>query len=125
MYPEDLKYYKEHEWVRTEDDTAIVGISDYAQDSLGDIVYLELPEEGTQVKAGETFGEVESVKSVSQLFSPVTGEVVEVNTELVNQPEMINSYPYERGWMIKVRLTDPGELNRLMSAEEYERFVQQ
>ncbi len=125
MYPEDLKYYKEHEWVRTEDGVAVIGISDYAQDSLGDIVYLELPEVGSEVKAGETFGEVESVKSVSQLFSPVTGAVAEVNDELVNQPEMINSYPYEKGWMIKVRLSDASELDKLMTAAEYKAFVEQ
>ncbi len=125
MYPEDLKYYKEHEWVRTEGDVATIGISDYAQDSLGDIVYLELPEQGATVKAGETFGEIESVKSVSQLFSPVSGEVSEVNSELVNQPEMINSDPYDKGWMIKVKMADPSELDKLMSAEEYKAFVEQ
>ncbi len=125
MYPNDLKYYKEHEWVRAEGDAATVGISDYAQGALGDIVYLELPEPGTQIKAGETFGEVESVKSVSQLFSPVSGEVTEINTDLVNSPEMINSYPYDRGWMIRVKLADSSELDGLMSAEDYKAFVEQ
>lgn len=125
MFPEDLRYYKEHEWVRTEGDVATIGISDYAQDALGDIVYLELPERGSSVNAGETFGEVESVKSVSQLFSPVSGEVVDVNDDLVNTPEIINSYPYDKGWMIRVKLADAAEIEKLMSSSEYQAFVEQ
>ena len=125
MFPNDLKYYKEHEWVRVEGDVATIGISDYAQDALGDIVYLELPDAGTTVSGGETFGEVESVKSVSQLFTPLSGEVVEVNEELVNAPETINSHPYDDGWMIRVKMSDSGELDELMSAAEYQAFVEQ
>lgn len=123
MYPEDLKYYQEHEWVRTEGDVATIGISHYAQDALGDIVYLDLPDIGATMSAGENFGEVESVKSVSQLFTPVSGEVVEVNEELVNTPEVVNSQPYGDGWMIKVKLSSPSEVDELMSAEEYAEFV--
>ncbi len=125
MFPEDLKYYKEHEWVRTESDVATIGISDYAQSALGDIVYLELPEIGETLSAGDTFGEVESVKSVSQLFTPVGGEIVEVNTELANAPETINSNPYDEGWMIKVKMSDTAELEELMSGSEYQAFVEQ
>jgi len=125
MFPEDLKYYKEHEWVRTEGDMATIGISDYAQSALGDIVYLELPEIGETLSAGDTFGEVESVKSVSQLFAPVGGEIVDVNTELANAPETINSNPYDEGWMIKVKMSDIAELDELMSGSEYQAFVEQ
>lgn len=125
MFPEDLKYYKEHEWVKVEGDVAVIGISDYAQEALGDIVYLELPDAGATLSAGDTFGEVESVKSVSQLFTPLSGEVVGTNNELVNAPEVINSHPYGDGWMIKVRLSDPSELEDLMSAADYAAFVGQ
>lgn len=125
MIPDDLKYYKEHEWVRVDGDVATIGISDYAQDALGDIVYLELPDVGTTLSGGETFGEVESVKSVSQLFTPVSGEVVDVNKDLVNTPEVINSHPYDDGWMIKVRLSEDAELAELMSADDYQAFVEQ
>jgi glycine cleavage system H protein len=125
MFPEDLKYYKEHEWVRTEGDMATIGISDYAQSALGDIVYLELPEIGETLSAGDTFGEVESVKSVSQLFTPVGGEIVDVNTGLANAPETINSNPYDEGWMIKVKMSDIAELDELMSGSEYQAFVEQ
>jgi len=125
MFPEDLRYYKEHEWVRTEGDLSTIGISDYAQSALGDIVYLELPEVGGSLSAGDTFGEVESVKSVSQLFTPVSGEIVEVNTDLANAPETINSNPYDDGWMIKVKLSNASELDELMSAADYQAFVEQ
>lgn len=125
MFPEDLKYYKEHEWVRTDGDVATIGISDYAQSALGDIVYLELPEVGDTLSAGDTFGEVESVKSVSQLFTPVGGEITEVNTDLANAPETINSNPYDEGWMIRVKMSNATELDELMSAGDYQAFVEQ
>lgn len=122
-YPSDLRYDKEHEWVRVEDDVAVVGISDFAQDQLGEVVYIDLPAVGDTVTAGEMFGEVESVKSVSELFSPVTGEVVKVNNELDGAPEAVNEDAYGIGWMIEVKLADPSELDGLMSAGEYQDFV--
>jgi len=121
--PADLKYDKEHEWVRVEGDAAFIGISDFAQDQLGEVVYVDLPSVGDELVAGETFGEIESVKSVSELYSPVTGTIVEVNDELDGAPETINSDPYGGGWMIKVALVDPSQLDALMSADEYEAFV--
>jgi len=123
MYPSDLKYDKEHEWVRLEGDLAVIGITDFAQDQLGDVVYVDLPAEGDTVKAGETFGEIESVKSVSELYSPVSGEVVEVNSALDDAPEVVNAEPYGDGWMIQVKLDDPAEVDGLMSAAEYEAFI--
>lgn len=123
MYPSDLKYDKEHEWVRLEGDVAVIGITDFAQDQLGDVVYIDLPAEGDTVKAGETFGEIESVKSVSELYSPVSGEVVEVNSALDDAPEVVNAEPYGDGWMIQVKLDDPSEVDGLMSAAEYEAFI--
>lgn len=122
-YPSDLRYDKEHEWVRVEGDVAVVGISDFAQDQLGEVVYIDLPAVGDTVTAGEMFGEVESVKSVSELFSPVTGEVVKVNNELDGAPEAVNEDAYGIGWMIEVKLADPSELDGLMSAGEYQDFV--
>jgi glycine cleavage system H protein len=122
-YPSDLKYDKEHEWVRTDGVTAVVGISDFAQDQLGEVVFVDLPETGTEVVAGETFGEIESVKSVSDLFAPVTGSVVEVNPNLSDAPETVNEDPYGDGWLIKVKMTDASEADSLMSADDYEAFV--
>jgi glycine cleavage system H protein len=122
-YPSELRYDKEHEWVRAEGDDAIIGISDFAQDQLGEVVFVDLPETGTQVVAGETFGEIESVKSVSDLFSPVTGSVVEVNTALSDTPETVNEDPYGDGWLVKVKMTDASEADGLMSADDYEAFV--
>jgi glycine cleavage system H protein len=124
-FPEDLKYTKEHEWVRVSGDTVIVGITDYAQDSLGDIVYLELPEEGAQVTKDEPFGVVESVKAVSDLYSPLTGTVVEVNDALVDSPEVINDEPYGEAWMIKIAPSNAGEVEELISAEDYKSFVEE
>ncbi len=124
MYPSDLKYSREHEWVRQEGDTAVVGITDFAQDQLGDVVFLDLQVgEGDTVTAGETFGEIESVKSVSELYSPLTGEVIALNEALSDEAETVNADPYGGGWMIKVRMEDPGELDGLLSAEEYEAFI--
>ena len=123
VYPDDLKYDKEHEWVRVEGDTAVIGISDFAQDQLCEVVYLDLPSVGDHVVAGETFGEIESVKSVSELYAPVSGEVVEVNDELDGSPETVNSDPYATGWMVKVKLADPSQLTALMSSDEYESYI--
>jgi len=123
MNPVELKYAKEHEWVRVEGDVAVIGISEFAQDQLGEVVFVDMPSEGDTVTAGETFGEIESVKSVSELYSPVSGEIVSVNDALNDTPEIVNESPLDEGWMIKVRLSDPSELDELMSAEEYEAFV--
>jgi len=122
-YPSDLKYDKEHEWIRVEGDVAVIGISDFAQDQLGEVVYVDLPAVGDTVNAGDTFGEVESVKSVSELFSPVTGEVVKVNDQLDGAPESINEDAYGAGWMIEVKVADPSELDALMSSEDYQAFI--
>jgi glycine cleavage system H protein len=123
MYPDDLKYHPEHTWARIEGDTATVGITYYAQDQLGEIVFLELPEVGTEVKAGEPFGEIESVKSVSDVYSPVNGEIVETNPEVVEAPEIINEDCYGKGWMIKVKLADPSGVEDLLDAAAYEKLV--
>ncbi|AEP11390.1 glycine cleavage system protein GcvH [Chloracidobacterium thermophilum] len=122
-YPDDLQYTKDHEWIRITGDTGRVGITFYAQDSLGDVVYVDLPKVGTTVKANEPFGSVESVKAVSELFSPVSGEVIEVNTKLADAPELVNTSPYDEGWMIVIRLSNPGEVDALLSAAEYEDFI--
>jgi len=124
MYPSDLKYHKEHEWVRVEGDVAVIGISHFAQDQLGEVVYVDLPSEGDEVTADETFGEIESVKSVSELYSPVTGEIVEVNSALDDAPETVNEDPYGEGWMIKVKMADSSEIDVLLSAEDYEAFIE-
>jgi glycine cleavage system H protein len=123
MYPSDLKYDKEHEWVRLEGDVAIIGISHFAQNQLGEVVYVDLPSEGDSVNAGEAFGEIESVKSVSELYSPADGEIVKVNAALSDAPEVVNEDPYGEGWMIQVKLADPSQIDGLLSAEEYEAFV--
>lgn len=124
--PENLRYAETHEWVRVEGDEATIGISDYAQDELGDVVYLDLPWDnaGTRaVKAGAHFGDIESVKATSELFAPVSGTVLRVNEALRDAPEAINSDPYDAGWMLVVRLADPGELDRLMDAPAYTKFL--
>ena len=123
MYPEDLRYTKDHEWVRIQGDRGTVGITDYAQKQLGDVVFLELPEVGKRVNAGERFGTVESVKAVSELFSPLGGEVVEINAELVAHPEVVNSDPHGKAWMIVLKLTDPGGASSLMDARQYQVHV--
>ncbi|MDI6712272.1 MAG: glycine cleavage system protein GcvH [Anaerosomatales bacterium] len=124
MYPSDLKYDREHEWVRLDGDVATIGITHYAQDQLGEVVYVDLPSVGDEAVAGESFGEIESVKSVSELFSPVSGEIVEVNGALAGAPELVNESPYEDGWMIKVRVADAATaLDGLMTADEYEAFI--
>jgi len=122
--PEGLKYSREHEWVRVDGSRAYIGITDYAQDELGDIVYVELPEVGAELKAGETFGTVESVKTVSDLYAPVSGRVVEVNEALASAPEKVNESPYEEAWMIVVEMADPSELEALLDAEAYRQHIQ-
>ena len=120
--PEDLQYTKSHEWVLIEGDTATIGITDHAQDELGDVVFVELPDEGATFDAGESFGTVESVKAVSDLYAPVGGEVVEVNSTLEDAPENINEDPYGEGWIVKLRTTDEANL---LSPEEYEKVVEE
>jgi glycine cleavage system H protein len=120
MTPDDLLFTKEHEWVRISGNTATIGISAHAQNELGDIVYIELPKPGMKYKSGEPFGNVESVKAVSELFMPVSGEVLEINEELGASPEKINEDPYGAGWMIQIRLLNPDETSELMSSEEYD-----
>jgi glycine cleavage system H protein len=120
--PEELSYAKTHEWIRREDDVATVGITDHAQDELGDVVFIELPEKGASFGAGDSFGTVESVKAVSDLYAPVGGEVVEVNEALNDAPEKINEDPYGDGWILKLRVSDEGDL---LSAEEYEKLLEE
>ena len=122
-YPSDLKYDKEHEWVRVDGDVVVIGISDFAQDQLGEVVFVDLPEVGSEVVAGETFGEIESVKSVSDLFSPVTGSIVEKNDGLSDTPETVNEDAYGEGWLVKVKMSDAAELDALMTAADYEAFI--
>jgi len=124
-HPANLKYSKTDEWVRVDGDQATVGITDYAQDQLGDIVYLELPwDAGASVTHEEKFGDIESVKATSELISPISGEVVTVNEALKDQPELINDKPYEEGWMLVVKMTNPAELDSLMSADAYKAYLQ-
>jgi len=121
-YPADLKYTKEHEWIKAEGASAAIGITDYAQDSLGDIVFVDLPKVGSEITAGKTFGTVESVKAVSDLYAPASGTVTDVNGDLATAPEKINKEANQT-WMIKVTLKNPGDLNSLLSAGDYEKFV--
>ena len=121
-YPTDLKYTKEHEWIKVDGNIATVGITDYAQESLGDIVFVELPKPGAEIAAGKTFGTVESVKAVSDLYAPASGTVTEVNGELATAPEKINKAA-NTTWMVKLTLKNPGELNSLLAAPDYEKFV--
>jgi len=125
-FPEELKYSKTHEWVRQEgENEVVIGITDYAQQELGDIVYLELPEEGDVVEKDSAFGVIESTKATEDLYSPASGTVVEVNTPLIDSPEVINEDPYGDGWMIRVELSEPKELEDLMSAEEYQEYIKE
>jgi glycine cleavage system H protein len=123
MYPEQLRYTKEHEWVGLEGEIATVGITDHAQQELGDIVYVELPKLGARVGQGSTLGSVESVKAVSDIFSPISGEVVEVNQALAEAPETVNRDPHGAAWLVKIRVSDPGEMDGLLTAEEYESHI--
>src|SRR5579859_4678597 len=123
--PDGLKYSKTHEWVRVEGDVATIGITDHAQAELGDIVYLDLPEAGRILQREAPFGEIESVKAVSELFAPLGGEVVETNTAIADTTEVVNEDPYGNGWLIKVKLSDPGEVSELLGAADYERYADQ
>ena len=122
-YPTNLKYTKEHEWIRVDGNTGAIGITDFAQQQLGDVVYVELPEVGSKMTAGQVFGTIESVKAVSELFAPVSGEVSEINTSLKDRPDHVNSKPHET-WMVKVKLANTGELTSLMNAAAYEQLIQ-
>jgi glycine cleavage system H protein len=124
MYPKDFKYSKEHEWAKVEGNHARIGITDHAQQELGDIVYVELPAEGREVKQGESFITVESVKAVSDVYAPVSGKVIEVNRKLESEPELLNQSPHDQGWLASIEMANPKELERLMSATEYEKFLE-
>lgn len=124
MDPKSVRFAKSHEYASKEGDVIIIGISEYAQSELGDVVFVELPQEGSEIEKGEEFGSIESVKAVSELFAPVSGEVVEVNEDLSDKPELVNSSPYGDGWMLKVRITDETDLDDLMDSEEYQEYVE-
>jgi glycine cleavage system H protein len=123
MYPENFRYTKEHEWVRVEGDTGVVGITDHAQEQLGDIVYVDLPKPGTRVEQGKTLGSVESVKAVSDIYAPVSGEVTAVNDLLATSPEKLNADPHGEAWLVKIKLSAPGEIQQLLSAGDYQNYV--
>lgn len=125
MYPPELLYTKAHEWIRVDESIGTIGITDYAQKELGDVVFVELPKPGDAVTAAESFGTVESVKAVSEIFCPVTGEVKSVNGKLQNSPELVNSDPHGDGWLIRVQLADRREIDKLMTADEYEAYIKQ
>ncbi|MFO7265377.1 MAG: glycine cleavage system protein GcvH [Limnochordales bacterium] len=125
MYPEDLRYTKEHEWVRLENGRARVGITYYAQDELGDVVFVDLPRVGTNVQAGEAFAAVESVKAVSDVYAPVSGRIVEVNEELADRPELINEDPYGRGWIAVIEMDNPAEADELLDAAQYKALIEE
>jgi glycine cleavage system H protein len=123
MSPDDLLYTKEHEWIRVSDNLGTVGITDFATKELGEVVFVELPKVGDNFKSGDAFGNVESVKAVSELFLPVSGEVIDVNEDLGNAPELLNEDPYGKAWLIQIRMKDPSETTELMSAEEYDEYT--
>lgn len=123
--PEELYYSEEHEWAKKEGDTVRVGITDFAQSELGDVVFVELPEVGDEIEADESFGSVESVKTVSELYAPVSGEIVEVNEELEDSPEFVNESPYEKAWMIAIKMKDESELKQLLSADQYKAHIEE
>jgi len=123
MYPENFRYTKEHEWVMVEGDTATIGITDHAQSELGDIVYIDMPKAGTMVEKGKTLGSVESVKAVSDVYAPVSGEVIEVNQELAGGPELLNQDPHGAAWLVKIRLSTPDEVEQLLTAGEYQEYL--
>ena len=123
MYPADYRYTKAHEWIKVDGSVGTVGITDYAQHELGDVVFAELPKIGAAMKAGESFGTVESVKAVSEIYTPVSGEIIEINSKLVDAPETINKDPHGSAWLVKIRLSDPKELSGLMDAAAYEAYI--
>lgn len=122
--PQDLKYSEDHEWIKVEGNTVTIGITDFAQSELGDIVFVELPEEGDDITSGDSFGSVESVKTVSELYAPVSGSIVAVNEELEDSPELVNESPYEGAWMLKVELSDESELDKLLDAAGYQAVIE-
>ena len=124
-FPKELKYHKEHTWVKVEGSRALIGITEHAQEELGDIVYVELPERGADAEQDESFGTVESAKAISELFSPISGRVVDINEDLADQPELINDDPYDSGWMVEVEMSDASEVNNLLSAEEYKKYIEE
>jgi glycine cleavage system H protein len=124
MYPEQFRYTKEHEWVRLEGDTGTIGITDHAQHELGDIVFIDLPKIGARVEAGQTLGSVESVKAVSDIYSPLTGEVIEINEALAEAPEKLNADPHGEAWLAKMKIDDPAQVSALMSAADYQAYIQ-
>ncbi|MBF7019165.1 glycine cleavage system protein GcvH [Staphylococcus sp. 18_1_E_LY] len=121
--PSELKYSKDHEWVKIEGNTATIGITEYAQNELGDIVFVELPEVDDEINEGDTFGSVESVKTVSELYAPISGKVLEANEELEDSPEFVNESPYEKAWMVKIEITDESQLESLLSADQYSEMI--
>jgi glycine cleavage system H protein len=123
MYPENFRYTKEHEWVRVEGDTGVVGITDHAQEQLGDIVYVDLPKPGTRVEHGKAMGSVESVKAVSDIYAPVSGEVIAINDALATSPEKLNADPHGEAWLVKIKLSAPGEIQQLLSAGDYQNYI--
>jgi glycine cleavage system H protein len=123
-YPDDLKYHPEHDWARVDGDEAALGVTWFAQDALGELVHYEPPEPGTTIRKDESYGEVESVKAVSDLIAPLSGEVVDVNQRVVDEPEVVNDDPYGEGWLIRIRVTDPGELDSLLDAEAYRKTLE-
>ncbi|MBC7361092.1 MAG: glycine cleavage system protein GcvH [Candidatus Aminicenantes bacterium] len=124
MYPENLYYTKDHEWLKVEGEEAVVGITDFAQKQLGDIIYVDLPQVGKILEAHQTIGTVESVKSVSDVYSPVSGEVIEVNSELSQTPDLINKDPHGQGWIVRLKIKDKSEINNLMKAADYEKYLE-
>jgi len=123
MYPEEFRYTKEHEWVKPEGDIGVIGITDHAQNELGDIVYVDLPKVGTKVERGKSLGSVESVKAVSDIYSPVSGEVIEINDSLTTAPERLNADPHGAAWLVKVRLSAPDEIQQLLSSSDYQTYI--
>jgi len=123
MYPEANKYSKDHEWIKIEGDVGTIGITEFAQKQMGDVVYVEMPETGTELEENQTFGVIESVKAVSDMYSPISGEVVEVNEALNDAPELVNEDPHGKGWIMKIKIKDPAELEEMMSFSDYEKFL--
>lgn len=124
-FPKELKYHKEHTWVKIDGNRALIGITEHAQEELGDIVYIELPERGADTEQDESFGTVESAKAISELFAPVSGRVVDINEDLADQPELVNDDPYDSGWMIEIEMGDDSELDNLLSADEYKKYIEE
>ncbi|HUK57048.1 MAG TPA: glycine cleavage system protein GcvH [Nitrospiria bacterium] len=125
MIPEGLRYHTEHEWIREDNQTAELGITHFAQDALGDVVYLELPKIGAEVRSGEEIGEVESTKTTSAIYTPVSGKILAVNEDLKEKPELVNQDPYGKGWIVKIRMSDPSEVKRLMDARQYGAYLKE